>query len=426
MVDAVAPRTLGRMSRTPRSAVIVGAGIVGLSTAWFLRERGVAVTVVDRSAPAAGASWGNAGWLSPGKAVPLGEPSVLRTSVTSLFDADAALRIPPRADPGLWAFLVRFALRCTRRQWTRGVRALNALNGPSVETFDELADGGVDGPMRTTSVVAGFGDAQAGEAMCDELAGLSGLGGGLDFERITRERARELAPQIGERTKYLLEFPRQRIIEPSDYIDALAKAVTERGGVIRGGFTVHNLRHQHGKVFVDGYGVEPVAADAVVIATGAWLSSLARAVGVRTRVQAGRGYSFTVSTEEPATVPIFLPATRAVATPSHGRLRLAGTMEFLPPDAPMDTRRIDAIQRAVSPWLTGVTWADRADEWVGPRPLTPDGLPLIGATRAPGVFVAGGHGMWGATQGPITGKLLAEQIVTGQAPPDLHPFDPLR
>ena len=113
-------------------------------------------------------------------------------------------------------------------------------------------------------------------------------------------------------------------------------------------------------------------------------------------------------------------------TPYQGGLRVAGTMEFRSPDAKLYPERIAAIERSAKPLLRGVSWADRKDDWVGGRPVTPDGLPLIGATAMPDVFVAGGHGMWGLTLGPLTGRLLSEQIVTGKQPDQLRPFNPLR
>lgn len=163
-----------------------------------------------------------------------------------------------------------------------------------------------------------------------------------------------------------------------------------------------------------------------MLATGAWLSTLAKPLGVRTPVRAGRGYSFTVPTDEPVPGPIYLPAARVACTPYQGGLRVAGTMEFRPVDAPLDRGRIEAIVRSARPLLTGVRWEERRDEWVGGRPVTPDGRPLIGATKVPGTYVAGGHGMWGLTLGPLTGRLLAEQITTGKRPALLRPFDPLR
>lgn len=101
-------------------------------------------------------------------------------------------------------------------------------------------------------------------------------------------------------------------------------------------------------------------------------------------------------------------------------------MEFRAPEEPLDPRRIDAIVAAVRPFLRGAAFEERADEWVGSRPCTADGLPLIGPTSSPRVFVAGGHGMWGIALGPLTGELLAETITTGRPPAELTPFHPLR
>jgi D-amino-acid dehydrogenase len=101
-------------------------------------------------------------------------------------------------------------------------------------------------------------------------------------------------------------------------------------------------------------------------------------------------------------------------------------MEFRPADRPADATRADAIVASVRDLLNGVRWDERSSPWVGARPVTTDALPLVGATRRPGVYVAGGHGMWGVTLGPVTGRLLAEQITTGKQPPALIPFDPVR
>jgi len=107
-------------------------------------------------------------------------------------------------------------------------------------------------------------------------------------------------------------------------------------------------------------------------------------------------------------------------------MRVGGTMEFAAADAPLDMRRIDAIVRSARDYLTGVDWSTMANLWVGPRPVSADGLPLIGATRHANLFIAGGHGMWGMTLGPVTGRLLAELVATGNRPAVLEPFDPCR
>jgi D-amino-acid dehydrogenase len=143
-------------------------------------------------------------------------------------------------------------------------------------------------------------------------------------------------------------------------------------------------------------------------------------------VRAGRGYSFTVPVDKPVPGPIYLPDIRVACTPYRDGLRVAGTMEFRAPDAPGVPARLAAIVASARPYLDGVRWDERRDVWGGPRPVTPDGRPLVGALRAPNIYVAGGHGMWGLAHGPVTGRLLAEQITTGKQPAALRALDPLR
>jgi D-amino-acid dehydrogenase len=143
-------------------------------------------------------------------------------------------------------------------------------------------------------------------------------------------------------------------------------------------------------------------------------------------VVAGRGYSFTVRTPEPLRQPLYIPSIRVACTPTGGEMRVAGTMEFRKPDDPLDERRIAAIVRSAQGFMPRVDWTTLSGAWVGSRPVTPDGLPLIGRTNVGGTYAAGGHGMWGMTLGPATGRLLAQFIVTGDCPQALIPFDPLR
>ena len=124
-----------RIDGGPRSAVVVGAGIVGLSTAWYLQERGVDVTVVDRTGVAAGASWGNAGWISPALTLPLNSPGVLRYGLRSLLDPAAPLHIPLTADSALGVFLMQFVANCRRSSWKRAVRASVPRNEECIEAL---------------------------------------------------------------------------------------------------------------------------------------------------------------------------------------------------------------------------------------------------------------------------------------------------
>ncbi len=404
-------------------AIVIGAGMVGLATAWHLQERGAEVTVLDRTGVAAGSSWGNAGWLAPGKTIPLADPSVWTYGPKALLDPDAALHVPMRADVGLWSFLARFAAHGTHRAWDRTMAALTPIDRIALECFDELTDGGVDSWTREGPFIIGFAAEQQSAGFLRELEGVARHGQDVPHERL--DDPRELAPQLSDAVKVAYRLDGQRFFEPGPFVQALADAVVARGGAIRTGATVTDVRSAGTPTVTLAEG-ETLTADAVVIATGAWMPHLSRPLGVKVRVQAGRGYSFTVDTDEPARHPVYLPFQRIACTPYQGRFRIAGTMEFRSPDEPLQPRRIQAIINQARTLLTGVDLDHRHDEWVGSRPVTPDGLPLVGATRAPGVYVAGGHGMWGVVLGPATGKLLAEQIVTGRTDPIIAPFDPLR
>lgn len=404
-------------------SIVVGAGMVGLATAWHLQERGVEVTVVDRVGIGAGSSWGNAGWLTPGKAIPLADPTLWTYGPKALLDPDAALHVPLRVDAGLWSFLARFAGHGTSRAWDRTMASLTPIDKLALAAFDELQAGGVDSWTREGPFVVGFRAEAHAKGFLHEIGGVVRHGQEVPFERL--ENPRELAPVLSDAVRVAYRLDGQRFLEPAPYLDALGASVIGRGGALRAGVEVTDVASTRRPVVTLSNG-ERIDADSVVIATGAWLPRLARRLGVRTRVQAGRGYSFTVDTDQPQEHPVYFPAQRIACTPYQGRFRIAGTMEFRGPDEPFQARRIQAIVAQARELFTGLDLDHRHDEWVGSRPVTPDGLPLVGATRAPNVYVAGGHGMWGIVLGPVTGKLLAEQITTGRIHPAIFPFDPLR
>jgi D-amino-acid dehydrogenase len=414
-----------RLDGGPRSAVVVGAGVVGLSTAWFLQERGVEVTVVDRTGVAAGASWGNAGWIAPGLAIPLNEPAVLRYGLRSLVNPAAPLHIPLTADPKLWSFLLRFAAQCRWPSWTRAVKANLPLNEESIEAYDVLTANGVDAPTTDAPITAAFTSASQARNLVRELERLAAAGQAVDHVRLSTADLNEQVPPASPALVAGVRIDGQRFVDPGGFVQALGRAVVARGATIRS-FEVADVLADRAGVLVKAKDGNALSADVAVVATGAWLPGLAARAGVRTPVRAGRGYSFTVPVRKPVHGPVYLPEVRVACTPYRGGLRVAGTMEFRDPDAPLDEARVDAIIASVRPLLDGVDWEDRTDVWVGPRPVTPDGRALIGATRTPGVYVAGGHGMWGLAHGPVTGRLLAEQITTGKQPGALREFDPLR
>ncbi len=426
---------------TPRRVAVVGAGMVGLATAWYLREHDVEVTVLDRTGVAAGSSWGNAGWLTPDLITPLPEPSVLRYGIRALSSPRSPVYVPPRLNGNLARFVVGFARNATPARWRRHMAALVPFNGLALDAFDEMAAGGVAEPtLEARSFIAAYRTEGERAILLDELEQIAAAGQIMDFEALTGAQARAVEPVLSPEIGAAILLKGQRYIDPGRYVAALAASVARRGGDVRSGLELMGIGDDLGGVAAgdvstgsDAPGVTLHGTsgwsgrfDAVILATGALLGRHARRFGVTQVVQAGRGYSFSVPVERPPAGPIYLPIQRVACTPLGDRLRVAGMMEFRRPDEPLDQRRIEAIVEAARPMLTGLDLDAREHEWVGSRPCTIDGLPLIGATRSPRVYVAGGHSMWGISLGPITGKMLAEQIVTGRRPAVLAPFDPLR
>lgn len=406
--------------------------MVGLSTAWFLQQRGVRVTVLERSAVAAGSSWGNAGWITPAMAIPLAEPAVLKYGIKAVLDPSAPLHVPISLDPPLWSFLLRFAARCTGPTWRRTMAALAPLNIAALDAYDELeTDPGMRERLRGGPILAAFQEGEHADGLLHEFDQIREAGLELEASDVPLSELAELAPVASGNVQRAIRIDGQRFMNPGAYVEALADAVRARGGEVREGADVRGLRHGPGGISVDLVGASPVLGDAVVLSTGAWLPALARQYGVRTTLRAGRGYSFSVAQPtdgRTVTNPIYFPYERIVCTPlgDTGQIRMGGTMEFQPTDAPLYPQRIESIVENARPLVDGLDLGDRHDEWVGARPVTVDGLPLVGPTKAPDVWVHGGHGMWGMCQGPATARLLAEQIVTGRAPDALHPLTPTR
>ncbi|MGD9988226.1 NAD(P)/FAD-dependent oxidoreductase [Pseudonocardia sp.] len=405
----------------PERVAVVGAGMVGLACAWYLQEHGVDVTVVERDDVAAGSSWGNAGWLTPGIATPLPEPAVLRYGLRAVLSPGSPVYVPPTADPQLLRFLAGFARNCTMPRWRAAMDALVPLNAGALDAFARIEAGLPERTRPADPFLAAYRTSRERETLLQEIEHIRAAGQDVEFDLLDGDEARSQEPALAPGITAAIRLRGQRFLDPAPFVHALADDVVARGGTIVREQLVDDVT-----TAAEGVTVGRRTFDAVVLATGARLGTLARRFGVRRLVQAGRGYSFTVKVDQLPRGPVYFPAQRVACTPARGRLRVAGMMEFRPVDAAPDPRRIQALVDAASQLLDGADLEHREDEWVGARPCTVDGLPLVGRTADPRVFVAGGHGMWGIALGPVTGRLLAEQIATGSSPAALAPLDPLR
>lgn len=416
----------GGRETSVREVAVVGGGIIGLSCAWHLLQRGVGVTVWERQHIGAGASWGNAGQLEPSLAVPLPEPSNVRAALRSLVDRRSAVLLPRRLDRELAAFLRMFLTRSTARTWRRAVRAQAPLNARALAAYDELVDAGVPVSFTRAPFTSVAADAAEAEGLLRELSALAAGGCPVDHDVLTADQLHAAEPiTAGARGAVGVRINGQRFLDPPRTLEVLADGIRSAGGEIRQGQRVHRVAERGGRVRVEAAD-DAAESDAVVLANGAWLSPLGREHGVRLPMHAGRGYSFQVQVPTRPHGMVHFAGPHIACTPFREGVRVSGLMELENPEAGVISAHADRFRREAERVLPEADWDTASDMWVGPRPLTGDGLPLIGPTRTPGVYAAGGHGMWGVTLGPLTGRIMAQLLLDGRAELDLAAFDPRR
>lgn len=407
--------------------VVVGGGIVGLSCAWFLRDAGHEVTVLDRGEPFGAASRGNAGAICPSLCTPLAAPGQIREALANMTRPDAALHVSPRYAPRMAGFLTRFAAAATRDRHEAAWQSLASLSRDAAAAFDELESAGAvtgirhDGYVFVANDVAAARSEHAAVTRMAEVGACEPPGEILDSDGV-----RELEPLLSDHVRAGFVLPGERWVEPSLMIDGFIDALRASGVDVRTGVAVRSVRAgaHTVQVVTDEDAFEP---DLAVVAAGVWSRGLLKHLGLRLPMQPGKGYSFSVRPDGPLNRVVYFPDPHVMTSPAGERMRVGGTMEFDGTTDRFAPGRVDAIVHGLRPWFRDVDLDARYEEWVGARPMTPDGLPVIGPVpEHPNVFVATGHCMLGLTLGPVTGRIVARMAVMQDPGLDVVPFAPDR
>jgi D-amino-acid dehydrogenase len=407
--------------------VVVGAGAVGLSCAYFLQRAGCEVTVLDAGPVGDGASWGNAGWVSPSLSAPIPGPAALRTALRSVGKPDSPLWLRPQADPAFALWGLSFLRHCTRASNERGLAATALLSKDAFRCYDEMRADGLAIDLERRGLLFIARSAAELDAELAELSRLAAHGIPAEITRLSGAQCRDRQPVIGPDVAGGVFVATEGHLDPRQLTAALAALITSRGGTVRASTPVRGFAVRGGRVAAVVTGPasagEEIPADSVLIAAGALSVPVTRLLGARLPMTAGKGYSVSVGCPELPKAPMYLVETRVGATPMAGRLRLAGTIEFSGLNSRLDRRRLTSLTRSARAYFPALDWTDVAQEWTGMRPLTPDGLPVL--DRVPGTanaFVATGHSTLGITLAAVTGAHVAEFVSTGTAPPQLRPF----
>jgi D-amino-acid dehydrogenase len=408
--------------------IVVGAGVVGLCIAFFLHQAGRRVTVLDARRPGGGASERNAGWITLGLGEPLPAPNLRGRAAIWALQPRSPLYIKPRLDWGFARWLIAFWRNCTPDAFDRGIEGIAGLNRTTFQMLAQLQEAGVNLTAGSNGLLLAFRRAASRDGILEDL-GRIGRHLPLEVTALDQTETEALEPALKGSVQGGVLIAEERLARPEHVVSALVEWLTARDVEIRSDAPVQRVDVERGRATGVSIRGERLAASSVVLAAGVWTRELARSLGMDLPIESGKGY--TVDFAPPPIQlqrPIYLHEARIAVSPFPGMLRLAGTMELSGLNERLVRSRADAIVRAASRYFRG--WPGdlpAGERWCGLRPLSPDGLPLIGRLPgAEGVFIATGHAMLGLTLAPATGASLARLIVTGAVPRELEPFDPAR
>jgi D-amino-acid dehydrogenase len=407
--------------------VVIGGGVIGVCSAHYLSRAGLAVTLLEKADVCAGSSYGNGGLVVPSHCVPLAAPGVWLKGLRWMWNPESPFYIKPRLDPALAAWLWKFRAACTAAHVARAVPVLRDLSYASLALFRELADTpGLEFAYRQDGALAVFRTAEGHEAAVKQAALLGEAG--IATKVLDGAEARALEPSLRPEVIGGVLYPEDAHLVPDRFVKGLARVAEAGGARIQAGTEVLGFRTRGRRIVAVETTRGDVEADEVVLAAGSWSPGLGRALGLDLPIQPAKGYSVTYARPEAGPrLPLMLGEAKAGITPMGDTLRFAGTLELAGLDLAIDRRRVGAIVRSAGQYIRGVDGLRLLEIWRGLRPVTPDGLPILGRpARFENLVLATGHAMIGVSLGPVTGKLVA-QLCAGEPPMvDLQALDPAR
>ena len=406
--------------------VVLGAGVIGTTSAWFLHERGHDVTVIERQgAPAMETSYANGGQISVSHVEPWAAPKAPLQILKWLSRPDAPLLFRPTMDPRQWRWGAAFLLECLPSRTRRNMLQILAISKYSGAVLRELRtstgmryDDLQRGILQVYTDDAGFASAAKAAALVQRY--------GVARDVKTADECIAIEPALRERRDWIAGGTYTATDETGDarkFTQELAALAAKRGVTFRYGMTVESLVQERGGIagvrVADGQGrKETLTADAYAVCLGSYTPLMVAPVGVSALVYPAKGYSATIPILKSDAAPlgsITDDAKKIVFTRLGDRLRVAGTAELSGYRLDLNRVRCEALTRRASEWFGNAVDASRADYWTGLRPATPSGVPLIGRTRYPNLYLNTGHGTLGWTMGAGSGKALAD-IVSGKKP----------
>ncbi len=412
--------------------VVLGAGLIGVSSAWFLAEDGHEVIVVDRQpGPARETSFANGGQISTSHAEPWANPGAPLKALKWLGREDSPLLWRLRADPAQWAWGLRFLMECCPQRTRANIQAILALALDSRARLKVLRrELGLEYDCLERGILHFYIDLAEFEHAIPQAALMREFG----CERVVKTAAECLAiePTLVNSRLPIVGGTFTAGDESGDaqrFCTLLAERAAQRGVVFRYDTPITGLASDgmavRGVHLANG---EVLSADAVVVALGSYTPRTLAPLGIDVPVYPAKGYSISIPFEDAATVPTVSltdDGAKIVFSRLGQRLRVAGTAEFAGYDTRIAPQRIAPLLRRVREIFPQLSFDENAIEpWTGLRPATPGNVPLIGRTRLKNLYLNTGHGTLGWTMAVGSGRLLAD-LLGGRSPAfDATPYQP--
>ncbi|HEX3150595.1 MAG TPA: FAD-dependent oxidoreductase [Gemmataceae bacterium] len=410
-----------------KHVIVIGAGVIGAACAHYLTESGWRVTIIDRGRFGAGCSHANCGYVCPSHVLPLPGPGAVSSALKTMMRRNSPMRVRPWKSLSLMRWLLAFARRCNRQDMLQGGRGIQPLLTTSRALYEGLVRDGIECEWEARGLLFVF-QSHAGMEHYKATDELLRTEFGVPATPLAGVALRELEPTLkpGLGGGWLYETDAH--LRPDRLMKSWRALLKSRGVIIRENCAMKAFVRDGGQAKAASTADGELSADAFVLAAGAWSPLLNDRLGCRLPIQPGKGYSMT--TARPANcpkIPMIFEEHRVAVTPMQSGYRLGSMMEFVGYDDSVSPKRIEYLKQAASLYLAEPVGKPVQETWSGWRPMTPDGLPVIGRSPAlSNVMIAAGHNMLGLSMAPGTGKLVAE-IMDGRATHiDPGPFSPGR
>lgn len=412
-----------------KSILIIGGGIVGLSSAYFLQKEGHQVTVIDKSDITSGASFVNAGYLTPSHIIPMASPGKITQGLKWMFNSASPFYMKPRWDVDFFKWSWYFKKSSTNAKVEKAIPVIKDVNILSRDLFEGIKASGDlgDFQLERKGLLMIYKTQAAYEHEMEVAKKASFLG--LEVNELNESQLAEMEPNIKIDAAGAVHYECDGHTTPTEFMPKMLQYLKNVGVQIRTNEEVLDLSVNNSQISGVKTSKGNISADEIILAAGSWTGKLSKKLNIKLPLQAGKGYRINIKRHLGISMPAVLMESSMAVTPMKGFTRFAGTMEFSGLNDTIRKERVEAIAAGAKKYYPEIeiTSEEKSLAKSGMRPVTPDGLPYIGrSSRIKNLTFATGHAMMGWSLGPATGKLVSEIIDAKKTSMDISAFNPQR